>query len=83
MDSRLRGNDTSKTNQMKQEIQNKKIHWINIVNPNKKDTLFYNGKIHVADYFFSHELPKMKGLSETLTNKTKITLDMPDDCFTD
>ena len=51
--------------------------------PNKKDTLFYRGKLHVADYFFSHELPKMKGLSETLTNKTKVTLDMSDACFTD
>jgi butyryl-CoA dehydrogenase len=50
---------------------------------NKKSTLFYKGKIHVAQYFFAYELPKTEGLSKTLTNKTKITLGMPDDCFTD
>jgi alkylation response protein AidB-like acyl-CoA dehydrogenase len=50
---------------------------------NKKEILFYKGKLHVAHYFFSHELPKMKGLSKTLSQSNKITLDMPVDCFTD
>ena len=50
---------------------------------NKKSTLFYKGKIHVAQYFYAYELPKIEGLSKTLTNKTKITLNMPDSWFTD
>ena len=49
----------------------------------KKESLFYEGKIHVAAYFFSHELPKAKSLSMTLTRKDKVTLSMPDACFTD
>jgi len=64
-------------------MADKASHALEKEKPNKKDTLFFRGKLHVADYFFSHELPKMKGLSETLTNKTKVTLDMPDACFTD
>ena len=51
--------------------------------PNKKEILFYEGKLHVAQYFFSHELPKIKGLSKTLADKTQVTLTMPDACFTD
>ena len=49
----------------------------------KKDTLFYKGKLHVAKYFFSHELPKMEGLSKTVSRKNKVTLDIPASCFTD
>lgn len=49
----------------------------------QKDTLFYQGKIQVATYFFSHELPKMEGLARTLTRKTRVTLTFPEACFTD
>lgn len=35
----------------------------------KSDRFFYEGKLKVADYFFSHELPKISSLSETLTRK--------------
>jgi len=48
----------------------------------KKDALFYEGKIHVATYFFSHELPKTRSLAATLKQKTKVTLAIPDACFT-
>ncbi|MCP3871575.1 MAG: acyl-CoA dehydrogenase [Desulfobacteraceae bacterium] len=48
----------------------------------KKDTLFYEGKIQVATYFFSYELPKTKSLSITLGRKLKATLAMPESCFT-
>jgi len=49
----------------------------------KKDILFYKGKLHVADYFFSYELPKMEGVARTLRNSNQMTLTMPKDCFTD
>ena len=49
----------------------------------KKDALFYKGKVHVAHYFFSYELPKMEGLAQTLENSGQMTLAMPGDCFTD
>ena len=49
----------------------------------KKDALFYKGKVHVAQYFFSYELPKMEGLAKTLENSGQMTLTMPGDCFTD
>ncbi len=48
----------------------------------KSDVLFYEGKIHVARYYFSHELPKIKALSHTLTHSNGETLDMPEACFT-
>ncbi len=49
----------------------------------KKDALFYKGKVHVACYFFSYELPKMAGLAKTLENSGQMTLAVPEDCFTD
>jgi alkylation response protein AidB-like acyl-CoA dehydrogenase len=49
----------------------------------KKDTLFYRGKLSVAQYFFSYELPKMQGLAKTLENSTQMTLNMDEDSFTD
>ncbi|MBC8439704.1 MAG: acyl-CoA dehydrogenase [Deltaproteobacteria bacterium] len=49
----------------------------------KADKLFYEGKIHVATYFYSHELAKVKSISMTLRNKTMVTLAMPEACFTD
>jgi butyryl-CoA dehydrogenase len=49
----------------------------------KKDALFYKGKVHVAGYFFSYELPKMEGLATTLEKSGQMTLAVPEDCFTD
>lgn len=49
----------------------------------KKDRLFYEGKLHVATYYFDHELPKIMGLSRTLTHMPKVTMSVPDACFTD
>jgi butyryl-CoA dehydrogenase len=49
----------------------------------KKDALFYKGKVHVARYFFSYELPKMEGLATTLEKSGQMTLAVPEDCFTD
>ncbi len=49
----------------------------------KKDTLFYKGKLHVAQYFFSYELPKIQGLARTLEGSDQMTLAVPGDCFTD
>jgi butyryl-CoA dehydrogenase len=48
----------------------------------KSDMLFYEGKIHVARYYFSHELPKMNALSHILINSDGVTLGMPEGCFT-
>ena len=44
--------------------------------------LFYEGKIYVAKYYFSHELPKMSALSQILTRASRVTLEMPEACFT-
>jgi butyryl-CoA dehydrogenase len=49
----------------------------------KTDHLFYEGKIHVAAYFYSHELARVKSLSTTLAHETLVTLAMPEACFTD
>ncbi|MBU1343584.1 MAG: acyl-CoA dehydrogenase [Proteobacteria bacterium] len=49
----------------------------------KTDRLFYEGKIHVATYFYSHELARVKSLSMTLQSETMVTLAMPEVCFTD
>jgi len=49
----------------------------------KQDILFYEGKLHVAGYFFAHELPKMDGLAKTLTSNFLIGLKTPSNCFTD
>ncbi|MBU0971291.1 MAG: acyl-CoA dehydrogenase [Proteobacteria bacterium] len=49
----------------------------------KKDTLFYEGKLCVARYFFAYELPKIEGLATTLVNSTQMTLTMQDAWFTD
>ncbi len=48
----------------------------------KRGTLFYEGKIHTATYYFSHELPKIHGLAQTLARESKVTLAVPEACFT-
>ena len=52
-------------------------------NGKKADKLFYEGKIHVARYFYAYELVKVKSLAMTLRQETIVTLAMPEDCFTD
>ncbi|MBU0971899.1 MAG: acyl-CoA dehydrogenase [Proteobacteria bacterium] len=49
----------------------------------KKELLFYEGKRHVAQYFFAYELPKIQGLAHTLECSAQMTLTVPADCFTD
>lgn len=49
----------------------------------KKEILFYEGKRHVAQYFFAYELPKIQGLAHTLGASAQMTLTVPADCFTD
>lgn len=48
----------------------------------KSDALFYEGKIYVARYYFSHELPKVNAFSRILINASRVTLEMPEACFT-
>ncbi|MBA3009832.1 MAG: acyl-CoA dehydrogenase [Proteobacteria bacterium] len=52
-------------------------------NLKKKDTLFYEGKLCVARYFFAYELPKMQGLAKTLGDSAQMTLTLQDAWFTD
>lgn len=40
----------------------------------KVDKNFYNGKLKVADYFFSNELPKVNSLSQTLKREKSVIL---------
>lgn len=49
---------------------------------NKSDRLFYEGKIMVCNYFFCHELPKIKHLSYTLTRDMPVTISMNTEHFT-
>ena len=51
--------------------------------PRKGGTLFYEGKIHTATFYFSHELPKILGQARTLARKSKVSLAVPTSCFTD
>ncbi|MCF6249416.1 MAG: acyl-CoA dehydrogenase [Desulfobacula sp.] len=51
--------------------------------PKKTDQLFYEGKIHVATYFYSHELVRVNSISMTLGCETMVTLAIPEACFTD
>ncbi len=49
---------------------------------NKSDRLFYEGKIMVCNYFFYHELPKIKHLSYTLTREMPVAISMNTEHFT-
>ncbi|MGD9733322.1 MAG: acyl-CoA dehydrogenase [Desulfamplus sp.] len=49
---------------------------------NKSDRLFYEGKIMVCNYFFCHELPKIKHLSYTLTRDMPVAISMNTEHFT-
>jgi butyryl-CoA dehydrogenase len=49
---------------------------------NKEDNNFYNSKIHTCRYFFAYELPKIKGIAETLGKEEGLTLKMRPEWFT-
>ena len=48
----------------------------------KRCTLFYEGKLHTANYYFAYELPKVHSLARTLAREPKVTLAVPEGCFT-
>ncbi len=49
----------------------------------KKQIRFYQGKCHVAAYYFAYELPKIHSLALTLEQSGQLTCDVPDVLFTD
>ncbi len=51
--------------------------------PKKKEIDFLRGKLAVAQYFFTYELPKIQGLSTTLGQSSQMTLTLEETCFTD
>ncbi len=51
--------------------------------PKKKEIHFLTGKLAVAQYFFTYELPKIQGLSTTLSQSSQMTLTLEETCFTD
>ncbi len=48
---------------------------------NKEDENFYSAKIHTCRYFFTYELPKLKGIEETLVKAEGLTLKMRPEWF--
>ncbi|MDD9303425.1 MAG: acyl-CoA dehydrogenase C-terminal domain-containing protein [Desulfobacter sp.] len=51
--------------------------------PKKKEKTFLEGKYVTAQYFFTYELPKIKGLEAALKKSCQMTFEMKDHCFTD
>ena len=51
--------------------------------PRKKEKNFLEGKLMTARYFYTYELPKIKGLAASLETSTQMTWDLSHDCFTD
>ncbi len=51
--------------------------------PKKKEKNFLEGKLSVAQYFYTYELPKINSLAATLEKSTQMTCSIADDCFTD
>jgi len=49
----------------------------------KKETDFYQGKLHTMRYYFAYELPKIKVLGERLKNSDGLTITMNSDYFND
>jgi butyryl-CoA dehydrogenase len=47
------------------------------------DRTFYEGKLHTCRFFFAYELPKIKGLAETLTHEAALTVEMEPVLFRD
>jgi len=52
-------------------------------NPKKKERRFLEGKLMVAGYFFTYELPKIQSLAATLEKSTQMTFTISENCFTD
>jgi len=50
-------------------------------NPSESDLRFYQGKLHTFRYFFCYELPKIKGLTESLLTSNGLTLEMNKELF--
>jgi butyryl-CoA dehydrogenase len=50
-------------------------------NPSESDMKFYRGKLHTFRYFFCYELPKIKGLTESLLTSNGLTLEMNKELF--
>lgn len=51
--------------------------------PKKKQQRFYQGKCHVAGYFYAYELPRISSLATSLGQSGQMTVDVPETCFTD
>ncbi len=51
--------------------------------PKKKERRFLEGKLMVAGYFFTYELPRITSLAATLEKSSQVTCTMADDWFTD
>jgi butyryl-CoA dehydrogenase len=51
--------------------------------PSRSQTNFYQGKLYTAAYFFSYELPKVKGLAVRLLDDNPVTVEMNTDYFSD
>ena len=51
--------------------------------PSRSQANFYQGKLYTAAYFFSYELPKIKGLAARLLEDNPVTVTMDPDYFND
>ncbi len=51
--------------------------------PSAADTNFYKGKLFTCRYFFSYELPKIKGLAARLLENNPVTMEMETAFFND
>ena len=51
--------------------------------PSRSQTNFYQGKLYTFAYFFSYELPKIKGLATRLREDNPVTVNMTSEYFND
>jgi butyryl-CoA dehydrogenase len=49
----------------------------------KKDIRFFQGKCHVAAYFYAYELPRIHSIALVLAQSGQLTCEVPDAVFTD
>jgi butyryl-CoA dehydrogenase len=49
----------------------------------RSQTSFYQGKLYTCAYFFSYELPKIKGLADRLLDDNPVTVEMIPEYFND
>jgi len=64
-------------------IQARKIRDVQEKGTAGVDANFYNGKLLTFRFFFGYELPKIEGLSRTLTQGQGLTVEMTDALFSD